>query len=129
MDTKASFLVVAAGLLAGVAGTELISEDTWFLGVIPLILTLSTVVISAFALWPRKLSVPSARQVVNTYVDAELSPGALEDVLLEIKTVEVEKRNAQNETKAEFTKWGFVLLIAAMSSAFALIIITEIVGT
>lgn len=127
-DTKASFLVVAAGFLAGVAGSELVDSDTWFIGLVPLSLTLATVVVSAMALWPRALSVPSARHVVDTYVNANMSPETLEDHLLEIRTKEVEKRNAQNESKAGLTKWGFILLIAAMASSLAVVVVTAILG-
>lgn len=127
-DTKASFLVVAAGFLAGVAGSELVNADTWFIGLVPLSLTLATVVVSAMALWPRALSVPSARFVVNQYVDADMTPESLEDHLLEIRTKEVEKRNEQNESKAGLTKWGFILLIAAMASSLAVVVVTAILG-
>lgn len=127
-DTKASFLVVAAGFLAGVAGSELVDSDTWFIGLVPLSLTLATVVVSAMALWPRALSVPSARSVVDTYVNADMSPETLEDHLLEIRTKEVEKRNTQNESKAGLTKWGFILLIAAMASSLAVVVVTAILG-
>ena len=46
-DTKASFLVVAAGFLAAVTGAELLSAETHFLGFVPLSLTLATVIVLA----------------------------------------------------------------------------------
>lgn len=126
-DTKASFLVVAAGFLAGIAGAELISPDTWFIGLIPLALTLATVVSSAVVLWPRALKVPSGPEMVKLWVDADMTAEALEDHILEVKSTEVANRNTQNERKAEWTKWGFLLLIASMASALVVLVVDAIV--
>lgn len=128
-DTKASFLVVAAGFLAGVTGSELVSGETWFIGVVPLGLTLATVVVAAVVLWPRRLRVPSGPDMVKMWVDADMTPEVLEDHILEVKSKEVENRNKQNERKAGLTSWGFLLLIAAMASALAVVIIGAVVGT
>lgn len=128
-DTKASFLVVAAGFLAGVTGSELVRPETWFVGVVPLILTLATVVVSAVVLWPRRLRVPSGPQMVAAWVDAEMTPDDLEDHILEVKSKEVSNRNDQNERKAEWTKWGFVLLISALASALVVVVLGAVVGT
>lgn len=128
-DTKASFLVVAAGFLAGVTGSELVSDETWFVGVVPLVLTLATVVVAAVVLWPRRLRVPSGPDMVKMWVDADMTPEVLEDHILEVKSKEVENRNKQNERKAGLTSWGFLLLIAAMASALTVVIIGTVVGT
>lgn len=127
-DTKASFLVVAAGFLAGVAGSELVSAETWFVGIVPLVLTIATVVVSAVVLWPRRLSVPSGPEMVKNWVAANITVEQLEDNLLEVKSREVEKRNHQNERKAKLTSWGFVLLIAAMLSALVVVVIGAVLG-
>lgn len=128
-DTKASFLVVAAGFLAGVTGSELVRAETWFVGIIPLVLTLATVIVSAVVLWPRRLSVPSGPEMVKAWVDADITPEELEDNILEVKSKEVDKRNDQNERKAKLTSWGFVLLIAAMLSALVVVVVGAVVGT
>lgn len=127
-DTKASFLVVAAGFLAGVTGSELVREETWFVGIIPLVLTLATVVVSAVVLWPRRLRVPSGPEMVKAWVDADMTTDELEDHILEVKSKEVSNRNDQNERKAEWTKWGFVLLISAMATVLAVVVLSAIVG-
>lgn len=126
-DTKASFLVVAAGLLGGAASLELVNADTRFFGLFPLGFTLATVVAAAAALWPRALKVPSAPHIVDCYVDADITADELEDHLLEVKKREVENRNAQNETKAELTSWGFVFLIVSMATAFGVVIFGAVV--
>lgn len=127
-DTKASFLVVAAGFLAGVTGSELVRAETWFVGVVPLALTIATVVVAAVVLWPRRLRVPSGPDMVKMWVDADMTPDDLEDHILEVKSKEVSNRNDQNERKAKMTSWGFVLLIAAMLSALVVVIIGAVVG-
>ena len=121
MDTKASFVVVAAGVLASATGLTLVRPETLYLGLVPFALTIATVVVSTVALWPRSLHLPSGRQIVDTWVDADISPERLEDMLLEVKAQEVHNRDTQNEMKASWTKWGFVLLIASLVSALSLV--------
>lgn len=128
-DTKASFLVVAAGFLAGVAGSELVDSDAVHRAGAALAHScdcrrVGNGPVAACA------ERSSARHVVDTYVNANMSPETLEDHLLEIRTKEVEKRNAQNESKAGLTKWGFgfILLIAAMASSLAVVVVTAILG-
>lgn len=127
-DTKASFVVVAAGFLAGFTGPELVRRETWFVGILPLVLNLAAVVVSAVVLWPRRLKVPSGPDMVNTWVDADMTADTLEDHILEVKSKEVTNRNAQNELKARWLKWGFMLLIAAMASGLVLVIVGAVAG-
>lgn len=113
-ETKASFIVVAAGVLASAAGIELITTDTWLVGLVPFGLTIATVAVSTAALWPRPLRVPSARSIVNRWVDVDRSPDDLDDYLLEVKTAEVELRDEQNELRMKWTKRGFRLLLLSL---------------
>ncbi|MCM3614598.1 hypothetical protein M3672_09130 [Microbacterium enclense] len=116
-ETKASFIVVAAGVLASAAGIELIKTETWLAGLVPFTLTIATVVVAAVALWPRLLNVPSARKITNRWVDSDKSLDDLDDYLLETKVVEIELRDKQNETRATWTKGGFVLLLISLFTA------------
>ena len=127
-DTKASFLVVAAGFAAAITGSELVEARTWFMGIIPLLLTLATVVVAAVVLWPRRLSVPSGPEMVAAWVDADMTAEDLEDHILEVKSKEVMNRNKQNERKAKLTSWGFSLLIAAMASALVVVVVGAVVA-
>lgn len=126
-DTKASFLVVAAGFLAAITGSELVDAQTWFVGIVPLLLTLATVVVAAIVLWPRRLSVPSGPDMVSAWVNADMTAEDLEDHILEVKSKEVKNRNKQNERKAQLTSWGFSLLIAAMASALVVVVLDAVV--
>lgn len=118
IDTKASFVVVAAGVLASQSVAGMDGSRAWLLSVVPLALTIATVITAAIALWPIKLESPSGRYVVDAWVDAKLAPAELDDTLLEVKAVEVEYRDRTNESKGRATKWAFVLLIASLGSTF-----------
>jgi len=114
IDTKASFVVVAAGVIAAAAFDILSNQSLGLWGLIPSALTVATVVVAAIALWPTKLKSASGRDVVNEWVDAETEPAVLEDHLLELKAVEVYHRDEQNEIKGRATKWAFALLVASL---------------
>lgn len=117
IDTKASFVVVAAGVIAAVAFDSLNNAHTWLLGLIPVAFTVATIIVAAAALWPVKLESASGRDVVDEWVDADITPAELEDNLLEVKAVEIEFRDAKNESKAKATKWAFGLLVASLVAA------------
>lgn len=119
IDTKASFVVVAAGVIAAAAFDGLANSQMWLIALIPVVLTVATVVVAAVALWPVKLESASGRDVVNEWVDADMTPSELEDSLLEVKAVEIEYRDAKNESKARATKWAFGLLVSSLVSALA----------
>lgn len=120
-DTKASFIVVVAGVLASVTGLSLVSIDTWLVGLIPFGLTVAALVVATIALWPRKINLPSARQVVDQWVDTDMSADQLEDNVLEVKAQEVTNRDAQNEKRAKLTNWGFGLVIAGLLATLAVV--------
>lgn len=118
IETKASFIVVAAGVLASATGATLVSTDTWLLGLVPFALTVATVVVATAALWPRPLKVPSARSIVNRWVNETAPTDDLDDYLLEVKVVEVELRDDQNELRMKWTKRAFRLLALSLVTAF-----------
>ena len=120
---------MAAGFLAAITGSELVEARTWFVGILPLLFTLATVVVAAVVLWPRRLSVPSGPEMVAAWVNADMTAEDLEDHILEVKSKEVKNRNEQNERKAELTSWGFSLLIAAMASALVVVVVDAVVRT
>lgn len=121
IDTKASFIVVAAGVLASVTGVSLVAPETWFIGLAPFALTIAAVAVAIVALWPRKIGLPSARQVVDAWVDADMPADELEDNVLEVKAQEVTNRDAQNEKRAHLTNWGFILLLAGLASTLVVV--------
>jgi hypothetical protein len=129
IDTKASFIVVAAGVLASVAGLSLVARETWFIGLVPLALTVAAVAVATIALWPRKIGLPSARQVVDAWVDADMPADELEDNVLEVKAQEVTNRDAQNEKRAHLTNWGFSLLLAGLASTLVVVTLNAVSPT
>lgn len=129
IETKASFVVVVAGVLASVTGLSLVTIDTWLVGLLPFGLTIAAVAVATAALWPRKLDVPSARQVVDAWVDADMTGAELEDHVLEVKAKEVTKRDEQNEERAKLTKWGFGLVLAGLVATLALVTLNALSPT
>jgi hypothetical protein len=125
-DTKASYIVVAAGVLASVTGLSLVIEGTWFVGFVPFALTIAAVAVATVALWPRKLGLPSARQVVDTWVDADMPADELEDNVLEVKTLEITNRDALNEKRATLTNWGFSLLLGGLATTLVVVILNTL---
>jgi hypothetical protein len=61
--------------------------------------------------------VPSARSIVNRWVDSSRSVAELDDCLLEVKAHEVELRDDQNELRMKWTKRGFKLLLLSLVTA------------
>ena len=50
IDTKSSFVVVAAGVLAGATFTGLVDARSWYLGLVPFALTVATIIAAAVGL-------------------------------------------------------------------------------
>lgn len=123
LDAKASFVVVSAGLLAGGVGATLIRPESSFAGLVPLALTIWTVVEAAAALWPLKLKVAGARRLIDNFVDTSESLDAIEDKLLELKTREIENRNTKNEERAAHTRLAFLLLVLSLIASLLVAIL------
>lgn len=121
IDAKSSFVVIAAGVLAGATLASLVTARTYYIGLIPFALTTASVIASIVALWPTKLWAPSGRLVVDTWVDDPIKGVVLDDYLLEVKAREVEARDVNNEHRATATKTGLILLAASLVSALAVV--------
>jgi hypothetical protein len=121
IDSKSSFAVVAAGVLAGATFTGLVTAKSFYLGMIPFAFTIASVIAAVKALWPTWVWAPSARAVVNRWVNHTISQEDLEDCILEVKVREVEARDAYNERRAKATKLSLVLLIVSLSTALIVV--------
>ncbi|WP_130506053.1 hypothetical protein [Microterricola gilva] len=119
--------MVAAGVLGSATFSTLIDPTTWNLGLIPFALTLATVVAATVSLWPVAIPQPTGRALVDTWVDSVRGAEELEDYLLEMKAVEIEFRDVSNQRRARATKAGFVLLIAALSTALIVAALTAMI--
>ncbi|PZE36948.1 hypothetical protein DEJ31_07310 [Curtobacterium sp. MCPF17_031] len=113
-DTKAGFMLTAAGLIAASSAVTATSSTAPALARVPTGLALLAVAAALWALWTRMVNVPDARSIVSGYVNRNASPEHLEDVLLEVRTQEVEAREAHNSHRAEAVTVGFVMLAAAV---------------
>lgn len=123
IDTKASFVVVSAGVVAAATSSGLIRAETWFLGTIPLGLTLATIIVAASALWPVAIKQPTGQALVDRWLDTCESPEALETYLLRMKASEIRLRNEANQRRGKYTKWAFRLLIAAVATTLVVAIL------
>jgi len=114
IETKATFVVAVAALLASVTGLSLVTLDTYLVGLIPLGLMIAAVASAMMALWPRKLDVPSARSLVDTQVESPKTADELDDFILEVKAKEITKRDDQTEERAKHTTRGFKFVFAGL---------------
>jgi hypothetical protein len=114
VQNKASFLVVAAGLLTT---SSLITPDrVGGLVAIPLVLTLATVILSAVALWPAHLKVIEPRLLVSKWLNAKAGADALAAYLLEAKVEAFEQQQARTDTRVKALKAGFIVFSASVAA-------------
>ncbi|CAL4859996.1 hypothetical protein MMM2322_01670 [Microbacterium sp. MM2322] len=116
LNTKASFVVVAAGVIGSASSVGVLQSDSSLIWLLPFGLTFLTVLASTITLWPRSLTVAGGREMVETWRVSELTGEELEDHLLEVKAREVESRDAQYKVGARWTRVAFVLLLASLIS-------------
>ena len=128
IDSKSSFAVVAAGVLAGATFGGLVDARSCYVGLVPFAFTVASVIAAVRALWPTSVWSPVGRAVVSRWVDDPISGEVLEDSILEVKTREVEARDAYNQRRAKATRWSFVLLIVSLVTALIVVGINAAVG-
>ena len=119
LTTKASFVVVAAGLVASATGIGLVNRDTYFIGLVPFVLTILTVLAATVALWPRQFTVGSASNLVSEWLDSEFTEDQIDEALVTVKMREAVSRDEQNERASAWTKAAFVLLLLSLVTALA----------
>ncbi|GEM_PF-4181158 len=116
LNTKASFVVVAAGVIASVSSVGIGDREAGLAWVVPFSLTFLTVLTATVTLWPRKLKVAGGREMVTAWRESELTEYDLVDHLLEVKVQEVESRDAQYRLGSIWTKVAFVFLLMSLIS-------------
>lgn len=119
IETKASFVVAGAGLIATALIPIAAAADSVLLAgltIVPLAIAVFTIVYAVRAIRPLALEVPSPRHMIDQYLDSSLSADELEDYILEIRAVEVDKRDLLNDTRWKALRVGFRLLVASMIS-------------
>ncbi|NEM91613.1 hypothetical protein [Galbitalea soli] len=121
VQNKASFLVLAAGLLAG--SNVIAPKVDWLLSTLPLLFTLVTVVAAAVALWPADLRVIEPRLLKDKWLGARESDIAIEGMLLEAKVQAYEYQQARTTTRVRALKTGFVFFVAAVTATLLVVLI------
>lgn len=129
LTTKASFVVVAAGLVASATGLGLVNRYTFFVGLVPFILTILTVLAATVALWPRQFTVTSASNLVSEWLDSEFTEAQIDEALVTVKMREAVSRDTQNEKASDWTKRAFVLLLLSLVTALAVATFDAVVRT
>ncbi|MBT1669652.1 hypothetical protein KK092_09685 [Curtobacterium flaccumfaciens pv. flaccumfaciens] len=124
-DTKAGFIVTASGIVAGSSALRASASPLAAWAGVPIALALCGVAAAVWALWTRSIDVPNGRKIVNGFVDKPVAPEELEDSLLELRTKEVEARDAHADAQGKAVKTGFVMLALAV---MALLIFVVAVG-
>lgn len=119
LNTKASFVVVAAGLIGSASSTGVRESESALLWLIPFGLTFLTVLTCTITLWPKKLRVAGAEGLVGELKVSESSRDEAEDFLLRIKVEEVKSRDEQYKVGSRWVKIAFVLLLLSLVSVVA----------
>ncbi|WP_156891394.1 hypothetical protein [Agromyces subbeticus] len=123
VQTKASFLVVIAGLLAGASFDTPHGSGCWWLSAIPLALALGTVVAAVVALWPAPAGAADPAAIRSIWIDNTQGSYELEIYLLKVKTVAYSEMQARTNKRVTALKIGFILLSAAISTALVVFIL------
>ncbi|WP_164878258.1 hypothetical protein [Microbacterium enclense] len=119
LNTKASFVVVAAGLIGSTSSAGVRDSGSALLWLIPFGLTFLTVLTCTITLWPKKLRVAGAEGLVGELKVSETSRDEAEDFILQIKVEEVKSRDEQYRVGARWVKIAFVLLLLSLVAVVA----------
>jgi hypothetical protein len=126
VQTKSSFLVVIAGLLAGASFDAPLGSDSWWLAAVPLALALATVVTAVVALWPAPAGAINPAAIRSMWIDNTQGSYELEIYLLKVKTVAYTETQDRTDRRVTALKIGFVLLSAALAAALVVYIIQRL---
>ena len=127
IETKAAYSTTAAA--AVVAASIAILSPAWddLTAIAPLVLAATTIVVSTRAIVPLALGVVSAGDLVARYVNDDMPLPDLQDHLLEVRKVEIEKRDGLNAERAVWMTMGFRFLSASVVALLLSAIISGIV--
>jgi hypothetical protein len=123
VQTKASFLVVIAGLLAGASFDTPWGSQHWWLLAVPLALALSTVVAAVVALWPAPAGAVDPEAIRSIWVDNTKDSYDLEIYLLTIKTFAYTEMQNRTNKRVAALKIGFILLSVAIAAELVIIVL------
>ncbi|NQX22828.1 hypothetical protein [Curtobacterium sp. VKM Ac-2852] len=122
-DAKAVFIVTASGLVAGSSVLRAAASPLAPWAGIPIGFALLGVASAVWAFWARTIDVPDTRKIVNDFVEKPITPDELEDILLEIRTVQVLRREGDSDRQARIVTVGFVMLLLAVTSLLVFVLV------
>ncbi len=114
-ETKASFVLVAVGLVAGISSPRLADSPFGAIGLLPIAIALVSATMAVLVLWPRWVKVVHAENLILKWVDSTETQEALEDYLLESKKDEIKSRDEKYEKSTPHLKWAFWLLLFSVA--------------
>lgn len=125
IETKAAYLLTATAIVVAASISLLSSGVAGVFALFALGVSAGALICATRAIRLLDLAVPSAGQMVDAYVDSDLSAADLGDYLLEIRRREIEYRDELNQGRTHSLKVAFsylsasvaVLLLAAIISA------------
>lgn len=122
--TKASLLLVGAGLIAGSWAVDLIARPFGVLPAVTLVLALGAVA-AAISLFPRSSLKLKVRDLVERSLDTAMPAQTvpeLEDLLLETKAAVTESIDRENTSRDVWVRIGYGLLLAAIAGGAATLV-------
>ena len=120
--TKASLLLVGAGLIASSWAVDLIGRPFGLLPAATLVLALGAVAAAAVSLFPRSSLKLKVRALVERSLDTTIpvqTVPELEDLLLETKAAVTESIDRENTSRDVWVRVGYGLLLAAIAGGAA----------
>lgn len=114
LEAKASYLMVANGVIISAAVISMPSADPAWFFLATLLVAIVSIGSMCVVLWPRGVRVPSGREMVREWLEGDLSRAQVEDVLLEVRTVELENLHVWHEKRANLARSGTVFLVIAV---------------
>ncbi len=118
--TKASLLLVGAGLIAGTWAVDLIGRPFGMLPVVTMVFALAAAAAAIVSLFPRS----SLNLKVRTLIEQALEPDGptrpqLADLILEAKAVVIDSLTAEHQQRDRWVRVGYVLLAIALAGGAA----------
>lgn len=121
--TKASLLLVGAGLIAATWAVDLIGRPYGMLPAATMVFALAAAAAALFSLFPRS----NLNLKVRTLIERSLEPSGptrpeLADLILEAKAVVIDSLTAEHRKRDRWVRIGYVLLGIALAGGAASIV-------
>ena len=122
IEMKAGTVITGAGIVAGSSALSADNAPARWLAIVPIMLAAAAVFCAVRALRALTIDVPDGRAIVEEYRNAAALGTAVEEVLLEVRTREIEQREEANDKRIPWVRYGSSILLAAVSSLLVVVI-------